>query len=64
MDQSLETETEIIAEIERLEMQARDVRNRLEHAKSDADRRVLQEQLDEVEEQVNRLRSRLDNASQ
>jgi hypothetical protein len=59
MDQSLETEAEIIAEIERLELQARDVRNRRDHARSDVDRRVLDRQLDELEDQVDRLRAQL-----
>ena len=52
-------ESETIAQIERLELEARDIRRRIEHARSPEDKRVLNRQLKEVEEQVELLRSRL-----
>ena len=52
-------ESETIAEIERLELEARDIRRRVEHARNAEDKRVLNRQLKEVEEQVELLRARL-----
>ncbi len=53
-------EADTMAEIERLELEARDLRRRLEKAvRSDDDKRVLQGQLKEVEEQIDLLRQRL-----
>lgn len=52
-------ESEIIAQIERLELEAREVRKRIEQATHKEDRRVLNQQLKELEEQVDLLRARL-----
>ena len=52
-------ESEIMAEIERLELEARDIRRRVEHAKAEEDKRVLNQQLNELEEQINVLREKL-----
>ena len=52
-------EAETIAQIERLELEARDVRQRVEHAHSQADKRVLNDQLNELRLQIDFLRSRL-----
>ena len=52
-------ESETIAEIERLELEARDIRRRVEHARNAEDKRVLNRQLKEAEEQVELLRARL-----
>lgn len=52
-------EADITAEIERLELEARDLRRRLDHAGSADDRRVLNRQLQETQEQIEVLRSRL-----
>lgn len=52
-------ESEITAEIERLELEARDVRRRADHAKADEDKRVLKTQLAELEEQIELLRAKL-----
>ena len=52
-------ESETIAQIERLELEARDVRKRIEHVNSDEDKRVLNRQLNELESQVEVLRSYL-----
>jgi hypothetical protein len=52
-------ESDIIAEIERLELEARDIRRRVEHAHNAEDKRVLNRQLEEIKTQIEHLRSRL-----
>ena len=52
-------ESEIIGEIERLELEARDIRRRVEHAHNAEDKRVLNRQLEEIRQQVEHLRTRL-----
>jgi hypothetical protein len=52
-------ESETIAEIERLELEVRDVRRRVEHARNEEDKRVLNRQLAELKNQIEILRSRL-----
>ena len=52
-------ESDIIAEIERLELEARDIRRRVEHAHSEEDKRVLNRQLAEIKQQIDVLRSKL-----
>ncbi|MEF2162559.1 hypothetical protein [Pseudomonas aeruginosa] len=56
-------ESDTIAEIERLELEARDIRRSVEHAHSDVDRRVLNRQLQELKDQIQFLRSRLPDVS-
>jgi hypothetical protein len=52
-------ESETVAEIERLEIEARDIRRRVEHAHTEADKRVLNKQLEELKVQIQFLRNRL-----
>jgi hypothetical protein len=52
-------ESETVAEIERLELEARDIRQRVEHARTVADKRVLNKQLEELKTQIEYLRNRL-----
>ncbi|MFT3786318.1 MAG: hypothetical protein QM770_09140 [Tepidisphaeraceae bacterium] len=52
-------ETEIYAQIERLELDARDIRRRVEHAPRPEDKRVLNQQLSEIMQQIDRLRERV-----
>ncbi len=52
-------ESDIIAEIERLELEARDIRRRVEHAHTAEDKRVLNRQLAEIKVQIEHLRSRV-----
>ena len=59
MGQVYSTETEAMAEIERLELEARQIRRSVEHATSEADKRVLNRQLAELKEQIQFLRTRL-----
>jgi predicted nuclease with TOPRIM domain len=55
----LTSESEIIAQIERLEMHARDLRRRIEHVRNEADKRVLNRQLQDMDDEIKRLRHRL-----
>ena len=59
MSQVYNPEAEVIATIERLELEARDIRRRIEHARTPNDRKVLNRQLQEIKEDVNRLQARL-----
>ena len=52
-------EADVMAEIERLEIESRDVRRRIEHARNEADKRVLNKQLEELKQQIEFLQSRL-----
>lgn len=52
-------ESDIIAQIERLELEARDIRRRIEHARNEDDKRVLSRQLQETEQEVETLKLRL-----
>lgn len=59
MSQVYNPESDIIAEIERLEMEARSIRRRVEHVRNEQDKRVLNRQLQELKEQIEFLKSRL-----
>ena len=59
MSQIYMPEVEQIAEIERLELEARNARRRIEHVVNIADKRVLNRQLRELEEQITFLQARL-----
>ena len=52
-------EADVMAEIERLELESRDVRRRVEHAHSEDDKRVLNRQLEELKRQIEFLKKRL-----
>jgi hypothetical protein len=52
-------EADVMAEIERLEIESRDVRRRVEHARNEADRRVLNRQLEELKRQIEFLQAKL-----
>jgi hypothetical protein len=59
MSQVYNPESDVIAEIERLELEAREIRQRIEHARSEDDRRVLNRQLGELKDQIEFLRKKL-----
>ena len=59
MSQVYNPESDTVAQIERMELEARDIRRRVEHARTEADKRVLNRQLGELREQIKYLRSRL-----
>jgi hypothetical protein len=52
-------EADIMAEIERLELEGRDIRRRVEHARNEADKRVLNRQLEELKRQIEFLQAKL-----
>ena len=52
-------EADIMAQIERLEHEARDIRRRIEHVSTPKDRQVLDRQLKEIEQEVKVLRGKL-----
>ena len=59
MSQVYNPETEVIAQIERLELEARNIRRRVEHVHNPEDRRWMNRQLSELKDQIDRLRARL-----
>jgi hypothetical protein len=59
MSQVYNPESDTVAEIERLELEVRDLRRRVEHVRTEADKRVLNRQLTELKEQIQFLQSRL-----
>lgn len=52
-------EAEMVAELERLEMEAKLVARRLEMARNEEDQRVLRRQLKEVKDDFSRLQARM-----
>jgi hypothetical protein len=52
-------EADIMAEIERMELEARDIRKRIEHAGSEEDKRVLNRLLGDLEKQIEFLQKKL-----
>jgi predicted nuclease with TOPRIM domain len=52
-------ESELITQIERLELEAREVRRRVEHARNENDKRVLNRQLKEIQDEISHLQARL-----
>lgn len=52
-------QADLMAEIERLEAEARDLRRRLEQTQSPTDKVVLKEQLDETKSDIARMQARL-----
>ncbi|MGA2441851.1 MAG: hypothetical protein ABSB42_14330 [Tepidisphaeraceae bacterium] len=52
-------ESDLIAEIERLELEARQIRKSIEHVSGPEDRRVLNRQLQELKDQIDFLRQRV-----
>ena len=52
-------EADITAQIERLELEARDIRRKIDYVRNDNDRRVLNRQLKELEEEITNLQAKL-----
>jgi hypothetical protein len=52
-------ESDLMAEIERLEHEARDIRRKIEHVRNQEDKRVLNRQLQELADQIEYLGHRL-----
>ena len=58
MSQVYNPESEQVAQVERLALELREVRRRVERAHTPQDRRVLNRQLQELEEQIRFIRAR------
>jgi hypothetical protein len=56
MSSTYNPEADTIAEIERLELEARDIRRHIEHVRSAEDRRALNKQLSEIKSRAEFLR--------
>lgn len=52
-------EADVIAQIERLELEDRELRQHMEQARTPIDRDVIQRQIDEIRQQIEALRKRL-----
>lgn len=52
-------EADIMAEIERIELEAKDIRRKIDHANNENDKRVLNKQLNELKEELQQLQQRL-----
>jgi hypothetical protein len=52
-------EAETIARIEQLELEVRDIRQRIEHAATEDDKRVLNKQIGELHDEIEYLKSKL-----
>ena len=59
MSQVYNPESDLMEEIERLELEARGLRRKIEHLINEQDRRVMNRQLHELESEISRLQSRL-----
>lgn len=52
-------ESEMVTQIERLEREGREIRNKVEHVRNESDRRALNRQLQEIREEIAFLQARL-----
>jgi hypothetical protein len=52
-------ESEIVTHIERLELEGRELRRKVEHVRNENDKRVMNRQLKEIEEEIAFLQARL-----
>jgi hypothetical protein len=59
MSQVYNPEADVIAEIERLELECREIRRSVEHAHTPADKRVLNRQLQELSGEIAFLKTRI-----
>lgn len=59
MSQVYNPEAHVMAEIERLALEARSIRRRIDSAHTVQDRRVMNRQLLEIEQEIRQLQSRL-----
>jgi predicted nucleic acid-binding Zn-ribbon protein len=49
----------MMAQIERLEQEARDIRRKIEHVRNESDKRVMNKQLTELKDEIEFLQKRL-----
>ncbi len=59
MSQVYNPESELIAEIEKLELEARDFRRKIEHVKNSEDRRAINRLLGELRDRIIFLKRRI-----
>ena len=59
MSQVYNPESDIIAEIERLELEICSTRRRIEHARNQEDKRVLNRQIKDMQDEIELLRARV-----
>jgi hypothetical protein len=59
MSQVYNPESELIAEIEKLELEAREFRRKIEHVRGPEDRRVMNRLLGELRDRIQFLRRRI-----
>ena len=59
MSQVYNPESDLIAEIEKLELEAREFRRRIEHVRNNEDRRVMNRLLGEVRDRIGFLKRRI-----
>ena len=52
-------ESEVISQIERLELEAREIRRKIEHVRNESDKRVMNKQLAELSDEITYLQARL-----
>jgi hypothetical protein len=54
-------EADVIARIEALELEARELRRKLEHAHNPTDKKVINKQMGELKDEIEFLRKRLES---
>jgi nucleoside-triphosphatase THEP1 len=59
MSQVYNPEAEVIAEIEKLELEAREFRRKIEHVRNNEDRRVINRLIGELRDKIHFLRRRI-----
>ncbi len=59
MSEVYNPEAEVSAQIEKLELEAKNVRRRIEHAHTEADKRVLNRQLQEIKDEITHFQARM-----
>lgn len=52
-------EAEMVAQIERLELEGREIRRKVEHVRNESDKRVLNRQLRDIQDEIAFLQARL-----
>jgi DNA-binding PadR family transcriptional regulator len=59
MSQVYNPESDVMGDIERMERSAADLRRRIGYTRTEQDKRVLNRQLQEIEEDIQRLQNKL-----
>lgn len=59
MSEVYNPEAEVSAQIEKLELEAKNVRRRIEHAHTEADKRMLNRQLQEIKDEITHFQARM-----